>query len=81
MRFPQWISVILHSFTGHIAHHIDMNIPCYNLQAAQRRLLEELSEEAVVIQDFSWKWYFECTRVCKLYDFDKHEWVGFPEKN
>lgn len=79
VHLPQWIGTILHSFTEHLAHHLDMNIPCYNLRLAQCRLMEELPEEAMVIQDFSWSWYLECTRVCKLYDFEKHEWVGFPE--
>jgi omega-6 fatty acid desaturase (delta-12 desaturase) len=76
IRFPKLVSTGLHHIMEHHAHHLSMNIPCYNLKAAQRKLEETLPEHFVV-QDFSWKWYLECTRVCKLYDFEKHEWVGF----
>jgi omega-6 fatty acid desaturase (delta-12 desaturase) len=77
-RLPNWIDSVIHYIMVHPAHHLNSNIPCYNLKAAQQKL-EELLPEHIVIQDFSWKWYLECTRVCKLYDFEKHEWVGFPE--
>jgi omega-6 fatty acid desaturase (delta-12 desaturase) len=79
VRFPQWISTGIHHIMEHPAHHLNQNIPCYNLKAAQNKLEEEIPAETIVIQDFSWKWYLECTRVCKLYDFENHEWVGFPE--
>jgi len=78
LKFPSWISALLHHIMEHPAHHLDSNIPCYNLKAAQRKL-EEFSPEHIVVQDFSWKWYRECTRICKLYDFENHEWIGFPK--
>lgn len=76
--FPDWISSLLHHIMEHPAHHINSRIPCYNLKAAQRKL-EETYPDYVVVQDFSWRWYLECTRICKLYDFEKHEWVDFPK--
>lgn len=78
LKFPDWISTGIHHIMEHTAHHLNTSIPCYNLKAAQKEL-EELLPEHIVNQDFSWSWYLECTRVCKLYDFEKHEWVGFPE--
>jgi omega-6 fatty acid desaturase (delta-12 desaturase) len=79
VRFSDFVSAMLHHVMEHPAHHLDMAIPCYNLKAAQQKLEEVLAEQ-IVIQDFSWKWYLECTRVCKLYDFEKHEWVGFSNE-
>lgn len=76
IRFPDWISALLHHIMEHPAHHINSRIPFYNLKAAQRKL-EKTYPDYIVVQDFSWRWYLECTRICKLYDFEKHEWVGF----
>jgi acyl-lipid omega-6 desaturase (Delta-12 desaturase) len=78
IRSPDWISSLLHHIMEHPAHHINSRIPCYNLKAAQRKL-EETYPDYVVVQNFSWRWYLECTRVCKLYDFEKHEWVQLPK--
>jgi omega-6 fatty acid desaturase (delta-12 desaturase) len=80
LRFADWFSTATHHIMEHPAHHLAAAIPSYNLKAAQR-VLEEALPEQIIIQNFSWKWYLECTRICKLYDFEKHEWVGFPEKN
>jgi omega-6 fatty acid desaturase (delta-12 desaturase) len=30
-----------------------------------------------VIQKFSWRWYFDTARRCKLYDFRRHCWTDF----
>jgi omega-6 fatty acid desaturase (delta-12 desaturase) len=78
IRFPKWLGMALHNIMEHPAHHLSMGIPCYNLISAQRRL-EEILQGNVVIQDFSWKWFQECARVCKLYDFERQEWASFND--
>ena len=60
----------------HTAHHVDMSIPLYRLKAAQQKL-EELLPGRIVVQPFSWRWYFATARICKLYDFHRHCWTDF----
>lgn len=76
VRLPAWVNRGLHFIMIHPAHHANASIPCYNLEAAQRKL-EELLPDIVIGQDFSWRWYAECTRICKLYDFESRCWVSF----
>lgn len=67
---------ILHHIMEHTAHHVDMSIPLYRLKQAQARL-EELLPERIVVQKFSWRWYFKTARSCKLYDFTNKRWLNF----
>jgi len=30
-----------------------------------------------VVQAFSWRWYFDTARRCKLYDFAAGRWLDF----
>ena len=60
----------------HTAHHVDMSIPLYRLKKAQT-MLEDLLPERIVVQDFSWRWYFDTARRCKLYDFRTRTWTDF----
>jgi acyl-lipid omega-6 desaturase (Delta-12 desaturase) len=66
----------MHHIMEHTAHHVDMSIPLYHLPIAQQTL-EELLPNRIVIQRFSWAWYFETARRCKLYDFSTHRWTDF----
>jgi omega-6 fatty acid desaturase (delta-12 desaturase) len=76
LTFPWRIGGMLHNIMEHTAHHVDMSIPLYRLPMAQQRL-EELLPERIVIQQFSWRWYFDTARRCKLYDINTHRWTGF----
>jgi omega-6 fatty acid desaturase (delta-12 desaturase) len=67
---------LLHHITEHTAHHVDMGIPLYRLRAAQK-VLETLLNRHIVVQPFSWRWYAETARCCKLYDFEAHRWTDF----
>jgi omega-6 fatty acid desaturase (delta-12 desaturase) len=31
----------------------------------------------IVVQDFSWRWYFDTARRCKLYDYRETRWTDF----
>lgn len=76
LTFPLQIGAVLHHIMEHTAHHVDMSIPLYKLRQAQK-MLEELLPDRIVIQRFSWRWYFETARACKLYDFTRHCWTDF----
>jgi omega-6 fatty acid desaturase (delta-12 desaturase) len=76
LTFPFNIGALMHHIMEHTAHHLDMSIPLYKLKQAQAKL-EELLPERIVIQPFSWKWYFETARACKLYDFHRRCWTDY----
>lgn len=76
LTFPLRFGALVHHIMEHTAHHVDMSIPLYRLKQAQARL-EELLPGRIVVQPFSWRWYFETARSCKLYDFTRRSWTDF----
>lgn len=76
LTFSYGIGTLLHHIMEHTAHHVDMSVPCYRLQAAQA-VLEKKLPGRIVIQPFSWRWYRQTARQCKLYDFDRLCWTDF----
>ncbi|MDB5966310.1 MAG: fatty acid desaturase, partial [Polaromonas sp.] len=60
----------------HTAHHVDMGVPLYRLKKAQA-LLEARLPGRIIVQRFSWAWYFRTAQRCKLYDFERRCWTGF----
>jgi omega-6 fatty acid desaturase (delta-12 desaturase) len=67
---------LLHQIMEHTAHHVDMGIPLYRLKQAQK-ILESKLQGRIVIQHFSWCWYFDTARRCKLYDYAARCWTDF----
>ena len=76
LTFPLRIGALLHHIMEHTAHHVDMSIPLYRLKGAQR-LLEDALPGRIIVQRFSWRWYFDTARRCKLYDFGRRCWTDF----
>lgn len=76
LTFRWHFGALMHHIMEHTAHHLDMSIPLYRLKDAQSKL-EELLPQRIVIQPFSWRWYFATARHCKLYDFGASRWTGF----
>lgn len=76
LTFPLRIGALLHHIMEHTAHHVDMSIPLYRLRQAQARL-EELLPGRIIVQRFSWRWYFDTARRCKLYDFSRRCWTDY----
>jgi len=76
LTFPLRIGGLMHHIMEHTAHHVDMSIPLYRLQQAQARL-EELLPGRIIVQPFSWRWYFDTARACKLYDFGRRCWTDY----
>ena len=42
--------------------------------------MEERLPGRIVIQHFSWRWYFATARTCKLYDFERAGWTDFHHR-
>jgi omega-6 fatty acid desaturase (delta-12 desaturase) len=76
LTFPWRIGAWMHHIMEHTAHHVDMSVPLYRLKQAQAKL-EELLPGRIVVQKFSWRWYFDTARRCKLYDFAGRCWTDY----
>lgn len=76
LTFPARIGALMHHIMEHTAHHVDMSVPLYRLKTAQKKL-EELLPGRIIIQNFSWRWYFDTARRCKLYDFATGCWTDY----
>lgn len=76
LTFASGTGTALHHIMEHTAHHVDMGVPLYRLKKAQA-LLEAKLPGRIIIQPFSWAWYFETARRCKLYDFEQRCWIDF----
>ena len=76
LTFPLGFGRVLHNIMDHTAHHVDMSIPLYRLPGAQQ-LLEDTLPGRIIVQGFSWHWYFDTARRCKLYDFTRRCWTDF----
>lgn len=76
LRFRHGIGAALHHIMEHTAHHVDMSVPLYRLKRAQA-LLEHALPGRIIVENFSWRWYFDTARRCKLYDFKALCWTDF----
>lgn len=76
LTFPLRIGALMHHIMEHTAHHVDMSIPLYRLKNAQQ-MLEDRLPGCIVVQRFSWRWYFDTARRCKLYDFSRRCWTDY----
>jgi omega-6 fatty acid desaturase (delta-12 desaturase) len=76
LTFRSAMGALLHHIMEHTAHHVDMSVPLYRLRRAQA-LLESRLAGAIVVQPFSWRWYADTARRCKLYDFEARRWTDF----
>jgi omega-6 fatty acid desaturase (delta-12 desaturase) len=76
LTFRSAMGAVLHHIMEHTAHHVDMSVPLYRLKRAQA-LLEHKLAGAIVVQPFSWRWYADTARRCKLYDFKARCWTDF----
>jgi acyl-lipid omega-6 desaturase (Delta-12 desaturase) len=76
LTFPFNIGALMHHIMEHTAHHVDMGVPLYRLKQAQAKI-EEMLPGRIIIQPFSWGWYFKTAHLCKLYDFSRNCWTDF----
>ena len=76
LTFRSMMGGVLHHIMEHTAHHVDMGVPLYRLKKAQQ-LLEARLPGRIVVQPFSWRWYADTARRCKLYDYQAGCWTDF----
>jgi acyl-lipid omega-6 desaturase (Delta-12 desaturase) len=67
---------LIHYILEHGAHHVNMGIPLYRLKEAQAKLAATL-DERLNSEVFTWRYYWNTVRRCKLYDFAQHVWTDF----
>ncbi len=79
LDFPKIVKTLIHNIYEHGAHHANVRIPFYRLPAAQAEL-NKLTGTRSVYQKFSFKWFHETLRDCRLYDFENHRWLDFDGK-
>ena len=76
MTLPRPLHKFIHNVFAHSAHHAHPGIPPYNLLDAQLHFDKLLGERALV-EPMTLRGALRTMRVCKLYDFDKHQWLDF----
>ena len=73
---PRLVGWFYHDTFAHPVHHLHPKIPCYHAHAAQTLLDARLGPAAVVSQ-FGLRWLADTMRRCKLYDWDRNQWLAF----
>ncbi len=59
----------------HVPHHVDMRIPCYNLEKAADALIEAFPD--IKHKKLRYRDYLRTARICKLYDYEEHTWHAY----
>lgn len=76
LRLPKVLNIFFHNIFIHVPHHVEMQIPWYQLpQAAQE--IEKAFPGTVVDKAFKIRDYLFSTRTCKLYDYEKKCWFSY----
>jgi omega-6 fatty acid desaturase (delta-12 desaturase) len=78
LRAPWGSNFFFHWIMVHIPHHVDMRIPMYNLELAADAI-KAAYPDTVHDEPLRFRDYIHNTRVCKLYDFDAHEWLTYDQ--
>ncbi len=79
VQLPRPVAALLHYFLEHPAHHVLPSIPCYRLWDAQIKLNELMGSRAIIVPA-SPKNLLATMRRCKLYDYEKQQWLDFDGK-
>lgn len=74
--FPPVINTALLFLMEHTAHHIDQDVPLYQLPKAQAAVKERFKDSMVSVR-FSFRELWCICRTCQLYDYDSHRWMSF----
>lgn len=76
-RIPKVLDLIWHKIFVHVPHHVDVRIPCYRLDEAQRAI--EASYPGLVLDEkLTVRSYVSTVRNCKLFDFEELRWQRYP---
>jgi omega-6 fatty acid desaturase (delta-12 desaturase) len=66
-RYPRWLEFLEHDINAHIPHHIAPRIPFYHLRQAHESL-RQTWPELVREVPFGWRYLWQLTTTCNLYD-------------
>jgi len=76
LRVPPGLNFFLHWIMVHVPHHVDMRIPMYNLERAADAI-KAAYPDTVHDKPLRFGNFVDNTRRCKLYDFDRGEWLTY----
>ena len=76
MGVPRWMVFFQTDIGLHGAHHIDPRIPISGLNQAEPQIVAEAHED-IVLEKWTWRRHREIMKCCKLYDYDRHQWLDF----
>jgi omega-6 fatty acid desaturase (delta-12 desaturase) len=76
LSLPKPISRFVHNVFAHSAHHAHPGVPSYHLLEAQAALDEILGARAIS-EPMRFSSVLQTMKACKLYDFEKHQWLDF----
>ena len=76
MGVPRWMVFFLTDLGLHGAHHIDPRIPIWGLDRAQPRIVAQAHDD-IVLEKWTWRRHREIMKCCKLYDYERHQWLDF----
>ena len=65
-----------HDTHAHPVHHLLPGIPFYRAYEAQLEL-DQLLGSAAIVRTLGLHWWLDTMRRCKLYDWDKQQWLDF----
>jgi acyl-lipid omega-6 desaturase (Delta-12 desaturase) len=76
VSFPLWFHKLLFNVMDHNAHHVDPLVPSYRLPESQRSLENDYGHD-VVESIWSVRTFLRSLRVCRLYDYVRHQWLDY----
>jgi acyl-lipid omega-6 desaturase (Delta-12 desaturase) len=74
ITMPRVAQMFFLNVFDHTAHHVDSKIPLYRLHESQAAL-EDAFPGQVTVQIGSIRQLRNTMRICKLYDYDNHQWL------
>jgi omega-6 fatty acid desaturase (delta-12 desaturase) len=78
LRVSRPLDVFFHSIFVHVPHHVDMRIPFYGLEPAAAAI-KEAFPDAIHDEPLRFRDFVRNSRACKLYDFDRGQWMTYEE--
>ena len=76
LEVPRFLGWFTHETYSHPVHHLLPGIPFFRVHEAQTELNRMLGPAAVV-RKAGLTWLLGTTRRCKLYDWDRKQWLDF----
>ena len=76
VELPRIVEILFNNVLEHTAHHVDSKIPLYNLRESQKSLEAAFTKD-ITVQGGSIMQLHRTLKICKLYDYDNHQWLDF----